>query len=397
MRKTVIRITPVGGFDIPGLENWFAVMAEKGLRFSMTTGPLTFFERTDPQTVQIHLEPIRGAANDDPELNALYEDAGWHYWGIFRGSFYVFASDDLTAQVHTESETQDYALKRFFRQKVIGGVLLAFANVLLLGLYRNGAPWEISWSSFRYFPVETLSNGSTVPFFLAMLGLLLVDLSYLLGLSHLLRYRKAIKTGKPRKGHGRVGWLLAIGLVILLPVFINTIQLLSGTDYRPYDLRGSGFITLKDIEGEDFRLHGDHFYNMDYISHGGTLLNPESWYFQQYGSFTESQSPNDVPRLEIRITRYPLEILAEMRAEEWSRQKFNGSGDYQRLDVLDECLYAKREERTHTSEITGETRVFLPGGILVLRRGNTVLFADYYGEQNLLDHLEHFARMLENL
>jgi len=104
-----------------------------------------------------------------------------------------------------------------------------------------------------------------------------------------------------------------------------------------------------------------------------------------------------VPRLEIRITRYPLEILAEMRAEEWSRQKFNGSGDYQRLDVLDECLYAKREERTHTSEITGETRVFLPGGILVLRRGNTVLFADYYGEQNLLDHLEHFARMLENL
>ena len=391
MRKTVIRITPVGGFDILGLENWFAGMAEKGLRFSMTTGPLTFFERTDPQTVQIHLEPIRGAANDDPELNALYEDAGWHYWGIFRGSFYVFASDDLTAQAHTESETQDYALKRFFRQKVIGGVLLAFANVLLLGLYRNGAPWEISWSSFRYFPVETLSNGSTVPFFLAMLGLLLVELS------HLLRYRKAIKTGKPRKGHGRVGWLLAIGLVILLPVFINTIQLFSGTDYRPYDLRGSGFITLKDIEGEDFRLHGDHFYNMDYISHGGTLLNPESWYFQQYGSFTESQSPNDVPRLEIRITRYPLEILAEMRAEEWSRQKFNGSGDYQRLDVLDECLYAKREERTHTSEITGETRVFLPGGILVLRRGNTVLVADYYGEQNLLDHLEHFARMLENL
>lgn len=46
MSKTVIRITPVGGFDIPGLENWFAVMAGKGLRFSMTTGPLTIFEKT---------------------------------------------------------------------------------------------------------------------------------------------------------------------------------------------------------------------------------------------------------------------------------------------------------------------------------------------------------------
>lgn len=105
MSKTVIRITPVGGFDIPGLENWFAVMAGKGLRFSMTTGPLTIFEKTAQQTVQIHLEPIRGAVNDDPELNALYEDAGWHYWGIFRGSFYVFASDDLTAQAHTDSKS----------------------------------------------------------------------------------------------------------------------------------------------------------------------------------------------------------------------------------------------------------------------------------------------------
>lgn len=45
MSKTVIRITPVGGFDIPGLENWFAVMAGKGLRFSMTTGPSPFLKR----------------------------------------------------------------------------------------------------------------------------------------------------------------------------------------------------------------------------------------------------------------------------------------------------------------------------------------------------------------
>ena len=44
MSKTVVRITPVGGFDIPGLEHWLATMAGKGLRFSMTIGPLTFFE-----------------------------------------------------------------------------------------------------------------------------------------------------------------------------------------------------------------------------------------------------------------------------------------------------------------------------------------------------------------
>ena len=157
MSKNVIRVTPVGGFDIPELENWLAAMSKKGLRFSMTTGILTIFERTEQRIVQIHLEPIRGTAEDDPELNALYEDAGWQYWGIFRGSFYVFASDDLTAQAYTDIETHEYALKRFFKEKAIGGVLLVVANVLLLGLYQNGAPWKIGWTWLKYFPNPKLA------------------------------------------------------------------------------------------------------------------------------------------------------------------------------------------------------------------------------------------------
>ena len=232
---------------------------------------------------------------------------------------------------------------------------------------------------------------------LSLLGLLLIDISYLIGLFHLLQYRKAIKSGSKVRGHKGTGWLLIVGLLILLPVFINSVQLFMGRDYSPYDLKDSGFVTLTDIEGEDFRLTGDRMFNMDYISHGGTLLDPEYWYFQQYGTVRHDQSINDVPHLEISITRYPLEILAELRTEEWSRQKFNGSGDYEQFDVLDECLYAKREGRTHVSEITGETRVFLPGGILVLRRGNTVLFADYYGEQDLSTYFEQFAKMMIGL
>ena len=397
MNKTVIRVTPVGGFDIPELENWLAAMSKKGLRFSMTAGILTIFERTEQRIVQIHLEPIRGTAEDDPELNALYEDAGWHYWGIFRGSFYVFASDDLTARAHTDMETHEYALKRFFKEKAIGGVLLAVANVLLLGLYQNGAPWKIGWTWLKYFPIETFSINPVFPFLLSALGLLLIDLSYLLGLCHLLRYRKDVRNGEVPNRHRKVGWLSAVGLVILIPVFINTIQLFSGTDYRPYDLEGSGFITLTDIEGSDLQLSQNRLYNMDYIAHEGTLLDPESWYFRQCATFGEDDSPSDVPNLEITVKRYPLNMLAEMRVAELSRQKFDNSGDYQKFNVLDECLYAKREGWTHTSEITGETRTILPGGILVLRRGNTVLFAKYYGNQDLSEHIEHFAQMLVNL
>lgn len=400
MSKTTIRVTPFGGFDIPGLESWLAAMAAKGFRFTMTTGPLSFFDRDEARTVQVHLEPIQGSTDENPELNAIYEEAGWQYWGMFRGSFYVYASPDLEARAHTDPDTLDYALKKFFRQKLVGGVLLLLANVLLLGLYWQGSPWEIDLLWFQYYPVETLSNGTTIPFLLAGLGFLLIDLSYLLGLGHLMRYRRAVHSGGKARGHRGVGWLLAAGLLVLLPVLINTVQLFSGTDYRPYDLEGSGFVTLTDIEGEDFRLSGDFSYNPDYISHGGTLLDPEHWYFRQYGSFRQDQSPSDVPHLEIFIVRYPLKMLAEMRAEEWSRQKINDSGDYEALASdygLDEIHYAPREGRTHINELTGEERVFLPGGIFILRRGHTVLFADYYGEQDLTAHLEHFADMLEGL
>ena len=400
MSKTVIRVTPFGGFDIPGLEGWLAAMAAKGFRFTMTTGPLSLFDRDEARTVQVHLEPIQGSTNEDPELNAIYEAAGWQYWGMFRGSFYVYASPDLEARAHTDPDALDYALKKFFRQKLVGGGLLLLANVLLLGLYQNGAVWDIDWTWLRYYPLDSLDNWPILPWLLSFAGFALIDLAYLLGLFHLARYRRAANQGRAVKGRRGLGWLTAAGIVVLLPVLVNTIQGFAGMDYSPYDLEGSGFVTLTDIEGADFSISGRTPLSMDYISHGGTLLDPEYWYFRQYGAFGPNKSSNDVPHLEISIVRYPLELLAEIRAEEWSRQEINNSGDYEVLPSnygLDEIYYAPREGWTHISEITGEKRVFLPGGIFIIRRGNTVLFADYYGEQDLTAHLEHFSDMLEGL
>ena len=157
---------------------------------------------------------------------------------------------------------------------------------------------------------------------------------------------------------------------------------------------------IMEIEGEDASISRRQLYNMDYISHGGTLLDPESWYFQQYASFGQNQSPSDVPRLEVTAVRYPLELLAQLRAEEMTGILTNNSNDWVDLwtvEGTDQAFYAVREERTHTNELTGQTRVFLPGGELVLRKGNTVLYADYYGHQDLTNHLPAFVRTLNNL
>lgn len=290
MRDTLIRVIPYGGYDIPGLESWLSAMAEKGMRFVSTAGPLALFDHVQPQKVQIHLEPIQGSTEEDPQLNAIYEGSGWAYWGMFRGSYYVYASSDLGAAAYTDPDSLDYALKKFFRQKLALGLPLLLGNFLLPGLYGRGAPWELSGNLLRYFPVETLSNGTTIPFLLAASGFFLLDLSYLLGLFHLMGYRRAVKAGGKVRGHRGLGWLLAVGLLLLLPVLVNTLQLFSGLDYRPYDLEDSGFVTLSDLEGNDFPISRREPLSMDYISHGGTLLRPEYWYFRQYGAYGQNKT-----------------------------------------------------------------------------------------------------------
>ena len=256
MKHSAIRVIPYGGYDIPGLESWLSSMAGNGLRLASTAGPLALFDHVQPQKVQIHLEPIQGSTEENPELNAIYEKSGWQYWGIFQGSFFIYASPDMEAQAYTDPDSLDYALKKFFRQKLAVGLPLLLGNFLLPGLYGQGAPWELSGTLLRYYPVETLSNGTTIPFLLAVLGFCLIDLSYLVGLFHLMSYRRAVKNGRKVRGHWGIGWLLAAGLLVLLPVLVNTIQLFSGTDYRPYDLDGSGFVTLSTSRERTFPSAG---------------------------------------------------------------------------------------------------------------------------------------------
>lgn len=121
MSKT--KLCPYGGFDIPGLEGWLAAMAAKELHFESTFGPLCCFEQKSAEELSFHLEPIQGTVSEDAELNAIYKNAGWHYCGMFRGSYYVFSSSNSTSNAHTDAETLCYALCRFLRWKQLLGAL----------------------------------------------------------------------------------------------------------------------------------------------------------------------------------------------------------------------------------------------------------------------------------
>ena len=157
MSKIVCRVTPVNGYDIPGLERWLEKQAAKGLIFAMTVGVFTLFERKAPVSLRFHLEPAPDKPDrTDPELNALYEEAGWQYLGLFRSSFAVFSTENREAQAHTDPEVWSYALKRFFRRKLLGGVGLAILNFVLLSFF-----WSSRFDLFelRYFWAEALAAG----------------------------------------------------------------------------------------------------------------------------------------------------------------------------------------------------------------------------------------------
>ena len=391
MSKLNIRFSPVNGYDIPGLERWLEKKAAKGLLFAMTMGPLVLFERQEPAKLRFHLEPAPNKPDwTDPELNELYEQAGWKYLGLFRRSFAVFVTEDPEAQAHTDPSVWDYVLKRFLRRKLLGGIGLAILNFVLLSFF-----WSSWFDLFylRYFWAQALAMG-LVRGLLTVLGLVLMDISYLHGLFVLWRLHRQTKRDlpmTPAPGSRLSGALAALSAIPLFLVAVELIFLFATYGYFPYDLADSNFVTLTEIEGPDFRLTGDHMHNMDYISHGDTPLTPESWFFQQWGAsrvFSEGGSLNNIPHLEIQITRYLLPPVAERRVFEW--KSYGGQDNYQTLEPV--CGFDEISINRFLPP-----REDLPGTYLILRRGGTVLRVEYRGEQDITRFLPRFAEMIDSL
>lgn len=393
MSKLSIRFSPVNGCDIPGLENWLERQAANGLLFDAAAGPLVFFERQEPASLRFHLEPAPGKPDwTDPELNELYEQAGWKYLGLFRRSFAVFVTEDPEAQSHTDPAVWGYVLKRFLRRKLLGGVGLAILNFVLHSFF-----WSSRFNLFdtwnRYFWAEALAAGP-LPWILAVLGLVLVDISYFYGLFVLWRLHWRAKRDLPMTsapGSRLSGALAALSAIPLFLVAVEFVFLCFTHGYFPYNLSDSNFVTLNEIEGEDFRLTGDHTYNMDYISRIDTPLTPERWFFQQWGAsrvFSEGGSLNNIPHLEIQITRYLLPPVAERRVFEW--QAWGGHENYRPLEPawgLDEISISRFPARRENPPCT----------YLILRRGGIVMRVEYQGDQDLTQFLPRFAEMIDSL
>lgn len=282
----------------------------------------------------------------------------------------------------------NYALRRFFRQKLLGGAGLALLNFLVLSFFYSSRFTDPTCLRFQW--AELLSDG-LLSWLLALLGMGLTDLSYLLGLFSLWKFRRQIRHDLPTAATPAsrlAGVLSALAVLPLVLVAAEFSFLYFTNGYFPYDLAGSNFVTMAEIEGPEFRPTGDTMFNMDYISHGDSPLTPESWYYQQWESsrvFDSGGSLANIPHLEINITRYLLPAVAERRAWEW--RAWGGHESYQALEPahgLEEIWYYQNEQD--------------PGFCyLVLRKGGLVMRVEYEGSKDLTQFLPRFAQMLDTL
>lgn len=404
------RIPPVSGFDQVGLEQWLERMAAKGRYHAGSLGPLVLFERGEPASVRVRLEPVRNRAEEpDGERKALYEAAGWEYVTCYRERFFVFRTADPQAEEpHTDPVIQSYAIRRFLRRVLLG--LLAVLAVSALGYWWCWDRANLDLFLFPYFPLYYFVTRPLLAFALLALALVLWDLAALRGAWLVFRHYHTLKKGRRpdrrrRRRGGKAGAAALLLALLALADFIATEwitcsytmdQALAETPWvtldavegvRLYEIPSSITQTMNDRVGRVWNLLAPVQFNSSQDKYYERPVG-ETTYYEGGGSMTVWPSdPETTCRLDVSYYRCLTPGLA--------RALFRELGGWYTF------AYGTETERPGFDRLVvydapwSDSFPELREGALYALRGNQVLKVEYRGRQSLWDHVDEFAAMLE--
>jgi len=141
----VYRPPPCPSYDITGMENWLAELAEKG--FFLTKdgffAGIAAFEYGEPQTVKYRLEAVQknvsmwsdNGGEPDAEQVEISRKYSWEYVARYRDFFIYRSSDPSAREMNTDPAVQALALsavQKRQRDAVLSSVLLLIAYPVLL-------------------------------------------------------------------------------------------------------------------------------------------------------------------------------------------------------------------------------------------------------------------------
>ncbi len=158
--KTVHRYPPCPDYDIEAMESWLSDMAAKGLVLTRDGFFFGFgiFEKTEPKTMRYRLEASKyrsGTLNEfnpPEEAQELYEAMGWQYVAA-RGNFHIYCTDDPEArELHTDPHVQamniDAARKRIRNDIIFEVVWIILMFGFYLGNGVSGTPLLLAVLAF---------------------------------------------------------------------------------------------------------------------------------------------------------------------------------------------------------------------------------------------------------
>lgn len=376
-------------------------MAAKGLHFDKMARYFAWFDREKPmQNVRFRVEPV--TREDDWVTQEEREDfraMGWEYLDTWENLYRIYRADDPEVpELHTDPKTQAFTLDRLIRKTLK-------ADLIALGV------WILFNAIFVLMADDYISR--------LRLSVLYVDFSIFLltlffffdrgGLLDLLELRRSLRAGNPQphptvRRFGIPAGLLYL-LLALFPFFNSTLTLFDYPHYRTVtDPTGLPYVSLETIEddpGFERLTDSSPNWGQDYFhsyQRTRSLLVPEYCITRQYG--------------EVKSRNWEYVAGATFSQDAYIPYRYDPQLAITRVKLLTEGLAERVYESYETDLIEGEIietsldfdeSVFLvsspqddaPRSRILLREGRTVLYAAYYGEADLTEHLDSFAALLD--
>lgn len=392
-RHIVRRLVPVDYLDLDGLELWLEDMAAKGLHFQKFGIFFAQFRPGGPARVRWHAEPTEKGGNTIPAQTGEYAELGWTYVGKI-GYLALFRTADPDApEFHTDPVAQSYTLDRLTKRLTrFVWLLLAIMAALLAFMV-----WARLDSAFGL--VLSLVRFGSLYTNLVILADVPLILYFSWEVWGLCRLRRRLRAGIPhqrprrwrRTGLVRQGYTLLLSIAALIQIGSTTAYFAGATkwDLDLSDLdRPAPVLSLAELEGdgyapEPFGHPGYEGLDLDnYISYDSRPL-ARIYEGKQAGTL-------DGERRYLEMAWYDLTLpfLAGPLLE----------------DLMDYELYDFRyvPERYAVEELSapGFDRLVVAedldygGQQLFARLGSRVVYLDYTGSRDLIEHLDRVAALL---
>lgn len=379
------RLIPVNIFDTVAMEQWLSQMADEGLILDSFTGKKAKFKDECCQKLKYRL--ILKEVEDEVVPSTViepFEEKGWNFVAVLQKTFYVFSNSDEYPNPIPYSKEEERRLYEELEKKKHNSMWLAGAGVIFF----LGAQLAILYMSFDDYILGS-EEYRGYAFIIAMIIYTMQSIreyrSYVLIKKKLEGMDSGVEEDSPYIPTTK--WIRAETVlnffafaVLFIPIITEGVRLYN------YDKVDSAkisvpfsYVTLEEIETEKPEM--EYWNEGTYIDTRTSLLAPIQYEIEEYGR-TNYVLNGKMQRgdAHIRLTYIELryEALANGLLQKMMRLYHTTKFEEEDLDV----------DQVWIGESVGDTKIYL-------QKDNRILEVMYWGERDILSHLNEFSLMVQ--